>query len=238
MMLLPPNTLSAMSMAQWTPLRALLDIDEMHALCTQLPLFSLYQAGNVLPIGKGIIPLQHFLSAYAEYISALRQGKPPPYKQLRHALCAFWSAEKDSIAVHAVSTDQQVLSPALPLIQLQPHAFCYSPFDQSFRSMVFGPTSMPWGLQWSHPQVYQHPTTQAIYKVAAEPKKPNTLLFRTLQRWMRHHTQPLQVSVEGKRTCLPIRIGPNCLKWIHHYPQLNAWNIQIVTPSLPTPSLP
>lgn len=228
-MLLPPNTLLAMSMAQWTPLRALLDIDEMRALCLQLPSLFLYQAGSVLKLGEGTLSLEDFLAAYAEYVSALHAGKLPPYKQLRHALCAFWSAESDSIAVQAVSPTEQVLSPAIPLIQLQPHAFCYSPFDNSFRSMVFGPTSIPWGLQWSYPQVYQHPTTQAIYKVAAEPKKPNTLLFRTLQRWMRHHTQPLIVSSQERRICLPIRVGPLCLKWIHKHPQLSKWKIHLVT---------
>lgn len=225
---LVPNTLFAMGLAQWTPIRALLDIDEMHALCRHLPLFSLYQAGSVLPIGKGTLNLQQFLSAYAAYITALRAGQLPPYKQLRHALCAFWSAETDSIAVHAVSETEQVLSPALPLIQLQPHAFCYSPYDHSFRCMVFGPTSIPWGLQWSYPQVYQDPKAKSIHKVAAEPNKPNTLLFRTLQRWMRHHTQPLQVSLQGKRTCLPIRIGPACLKWMHTHPQWSTWNVHLL----------
>lgn len=226
-MKLPPNQLISMSMAQWTPLRALLDIDEMHQLCQELPPFSLYQAGQVLPIGEGILTIERFLSAYAEYIAVLKLGKLPPYKQLRHALCAFWSAEEDSIAVQAVSKTEQILSPALPLIQMQPHAFCYSAFDNSFRSMVFGGASMPWGLQWSHPQVYQHPTTQAIYKVAAEPKKPNTILFRTIQRWMRHKTQTLQVIAQGKRVCLPIRVGPKCLTWISQHPQFSKWNIQL-----------
>lgn len=224
-----PNTLSTMGMAQWTPLRALLDIDEMRTLCTHLPPFSLYQAGSVLPLGEGCLSLEQFLSAYSEYVSALQQGKTPPYKQLRHALCAFWSAEENAIAVQAVSENEQVLSPAIPLIQLQPHAFCYSAFDHSFRSMVFGPTSMPWGLQWSHPQVYQDPITQAIYKVADAPNKPNNLLFRTLQRWMRHHTEPLQVLVAGKRTCLPIRVGPGCLKWMQTHPQFDKWKIELIT---------
>lgn len=225
---LAPNTLLEMSMAQWTPVRALLDLDEMHALCLKLPAFSLYQAGSVLPTGHGEFDLKQFLSAYETYLLALRMGKFPAYKQLRHALCAFWSAEEDTIAVKAVSETEQVLSPAQPLIQLQPHAFCYSAFDTSFRSMVFGASSLPWGLQWSYPQIYQDPKTQDIYKVATSPQKPNTLLFRTLQRWMRHNTQPLQVLVGNQRICLPIRVGPKCLKWIHTHPQLHTWNVQIV----------
>lgn len=224
-----PNSLSSMGMAQWTPVRALLDIDEMRALCSHLPPFSLYQAGSVLPLGEGRLSLEEFLLAYAEYISSLKQSKTPPYKQLRRALCAFWSAEENAIAVQAVSEKEQVLSPAIPLIQLQPHAFCYSAFDHSFRSMVFGPTSMPWGLQWSHPQVYQDPLTQAIFKVAKEPNKPNNLLFRTLQRWMRHHTGTLQVLVENKRTCLPIRVGPSCLNWMQKHPQFGQWKVKLIT---------
>lgn len=226
--LLSPNLLSIMGMAQWTPVRALLDIDEMQALCGHLPAFSLYQAGSVLPIGSGMLSVQQFLSAYDAYLSALKKGKLPPYKQLRHALCAFWSAEENAIAVQAVSQNEQVLSPASPIIQLQPHAFCYSAFDNSFRCMVFGPTSIPWGLQWSYPQVYQDPTTQAIHKTATAPNTPNTLFFRTLQRWMRHHTQPLQVLAQGKRTCLAVRIGPACLKWMRTHPQWNTWNIQLL----------
>ena len=115
-----------------------------------------------------------------------------------------------------------------PVVQLRPHRFSYSAVDGKFRSMVMGTQTISWGVQFSYPQFCQLPDA-SVHQV--NDSFPNTAVFKQLQRWVRHNTIPTPLKVDGTRTNVPIRLGKNCIPWIHRHPHLIQQNIIVETSS-------
>jgi hypothetical protein len=120
-----------------------------------------------------------------------------------------------------------LIKPIRPVIQLQGHHFFYSTLDEKFHPMVLGPDSVTWGIQFSYPQIYQHPQSHLYAKVDDSLDFPNTALFRRLTQWMREHTTATPFIVQEKRTNSPIRLGKKCFSWIAKHPQLVAKQILV-----------
>jgi hypothetical protein len=97
----------------------------------------------------------------------------------------------------------------------------YSPLDGVFRPMVLSSSSIFWGLQFSFPQVYQHPKTGEFFEVEEFG------LFELVRKWSREFTVATPMIVEGKRTNIPIRLGKRCFSWINTHPQLQMKGLSI-----------
>lgn len=206
--------------SKWSQVPVLLDIDEMTALFDHLGEFSLYQCASVKPLGQGVIGKDEFLLHYESYINNLKNGRLPIASDFQPWFSPAMSATPEALYTIPVGQGQQLIRIAKPIIQLQAHTFDYSPFDKKFRSMIFGSESIPWGIQFSYPQLFMNPTTKQVEATRNSPELPNSALFHSLQKWMRQRTIPTPFRAEGILYKVPIRLGKQCLTWINRHPQL------------------
>lgn len=216
-----------MQASKWLHSQVLLDVDEMSLLLTEIGTFYIYLTGCLLQQGKGAVTQKDFLDKYASYITALKSGKSVDPQEFRAYFSSIFTTSTDHLYAVIVSDGRSIIRPAKPVIQLQSHHFHYSPFDAKFHSMVFGPESVSWGVQFSYPQLYQNPETKMVEKVVESENFPNTKLFHTLQRWIRKNTVPTSFLIDGKTVNVPIRLGKKCLAWVNVHPHLAKKELKI-----------
>lgn len=221
-------TLPTLQASKWLQQQMLIDSKEMENLFDEMGTFTIFKVGAIVRLDEAQIPVDQFLFEYRKYIEALEQGELPEVLSFRRLFSVVITSSPDALFACSVGADQYVIKVTKPIIQVQAHAMHYSKHDDKFRPMVFGPDCITWGLQFAYPQIYQDPTTMRIEKVSDEDRFPNTLLFRTIQKWQRKHTIPTPFLIGEKKVNVPMRIGENCLPWIDRHPQLVKQNIRVL----------
>jgi len=214
--------------SKWLAIQALLDVDEMQALLSELgPELLIFSGSEITARGQSAEKQSAFLETYAAYIEALKSGSVPEVKAYRSRFSDMWTCDPKCLYVLPLDADRQLIKPRRPVIQLQVHSLAYSSVDHKFRPMVSGTESITWGIQFSFPQIFQDPATRAVFQVNNPEEFPNLAVFRRLQRWLRHHSQPTTFEVAGEKQTVPMRIGKSCLSWIHKHPQLVQKGISV-----------
>jgi hypothetical protein len=217
----------SLQVSKWQKCPLLLDREEMEDLLQTLSPFYFVQTSGILIPHQEIVTPEHFLEVYTDYVEALKNGKLPDEKIIRHFFSLVMTNHLDALYTVALSPTQELVKVQHPVLQLQSHRFDYSFADGKFRSMVLGSQSILWGILFSYPQLYQDAHFQ-VFPIQETPQFPNTTLFKKLQRWMRIHTIATPFEVEGKIVNVPIRLGKKCLEWINHHPQLQAKNLRVI----------
>jgi hypothetical protein len=100
----------------------------------------------------------------------------------------------------------------------------YSEEDQVFRPMSLAQDSLFWGLQFSYPQIFEHPD-KGIVETAS---LPNATLFHKVRKWSRDATVPTPMNHNGTRENIPIRLGKQCFPWINRHPGLIAKRLSVM----------
>lgn len=213
--------------SKWLKSPILIDGQEMAQLFESLGEFYLYQVGAVVKRGEGEISPDFFLQQYAGYVSQLEAGQVPDPKSYRHLFSCVMTRTKEAVYAIILEGDKQLIRVSKPIVQLQAHHIGYSTVDGKFRSMVFGSDSISWGIQFSYPQLFQDGVTKEVGATRLAEGYPNTELYHSLQKWVRHHTIPTPFSVDGELTNVPVRLGKQCLPWINRHPQLISKGISV-----------
>jgi hypothetical protein len=207
--------------------QVLLDDNEMRELVDALGTFSFYNIGEVVNAETAIISSATFLAHYAEYVRALKEGRVPDETKVKRYVSAALSVTPDLFYGMQVGENKFLVKPLKPVVQMQLHQFFISDLDEKFHPMVLGKDSVAWGIQFSYPQVFQDPKTHEYHRIRETEEFPNTALFLKLSRWLRRATIPTPFIYKGKKVNVPIRIGKQCLSWIHLHPQLQARGLSV-----------
>lgn len=213
--------------SKWLTCPVLLDVDEMYALLDSLGDFWIFPISGILPKGQSETSKAQFIEEYRSYIEPLKNGRLPDEKLFRTTFSSAFTASLEALYIVYLSEKEQLIKIGKPVIQLQHHKFTFSHIDGKFRSMVYGANSIFWGLQFSYPQLYQDARILEVKQVIDSAEFPNTALFKTLQRWVRHNTIPTPFLADGKQVNVPIRLGKQCLPWINNHPQLASSGLSV-----------
>lgn len=216
--------------SKWLQIQVLLDVHEMESLFQDLGEFYIYRVGSIAKFGEERVSREQFLSEYREYVDALKRGEMPDVDKFRKVFANVLTVSSEALFSYKISPEEHLVRIAQPIIQMQSHSMHYSKDDRKFRPLVFGYDSLLWGVQFSYPQIYQDPATMQIKKVDQETM--NSALFRRLQQWLRLHTRPTPMVVDGELIKIPIKIGNACLSWINHHPQLKERGMQVAVGDL------
>lgn len=216
-----------MQASKWLDVQALLDVDEFALLLEALNSPLLFLTGSVCKEGEALISKGKFLDVYGKYIQALKEGILPDERECRPLFSAVMTATPDVLYAIPVEGGRQILRVSKPAVQMQFHKLGYSTADGKFRPMAFGSHSIFWGIQFSYPQLFQDMSTHEVFTVNESASFPNTLIFRSLQRWIRHHTIPTPFLVDGRKVNVPMRLGKNCTGWINNHPQLKQMGLAV-----------
>ena len=211
--------------SKWISLQALLEVDEMAQLLTDLGEYYMAMVGQVCGISEGILSKEEFVAIYSTYIDQLKHGHLPDETVFRPAFSSVLTRDLDSLYAIELNESQHLIRVSRPCVQMQFHRMHYSEQDGKFRPMIFGTDSIIWGIQFSYPQIFQDNQTKEVFQ--GLERFPNTGLFRSLQRWLRQHTIPTPFLADGKEVNIPIRIGRGCLPWINQHPQLVQKGLQV-----------
>lgn len=207
--------------SKWLSIQALVSEDEMESLLTGLGEFSIMMTS---PSDSPEIGHDEFLAGYRRYCQTIRNGDLPEPSAFRALFSTFWT--KDETAYVKVPVSGKLLCRAVkPVVQLQYHLMGYSKEEKKFRPMVMGKGSIPWGIQFSYPTLFQDQKAQKVLKVGDD--FPNTALFQEFRRWIRKETIPTPFLVEGKQINIPMRIGNQARNWINHHPQLCEYALKV-----------
>lgn len=223
----PTAKIAPIEASKWLSSQVLIDADEMQELFNALNPFYIYLTSQITKKDGGRVSQAEFLDCYRTYIADLQHGKLPDEALFRHLFSSAFTVAPDALCVVLIGDDQQMIRNVQPVVQLQSHRMDYSSADGKFRSMTFGTDSIMWGIQFSYPQLFRNPATKQVEEVDDTESFPNTRLFRTLQRWVRHNTTPTPFLVEGQRINVPMRLGKQCYKWINNHPQLLRKGLRI-----------
>ncbi len=213
--------------SKWLSLQALLEVNEMDRLLTELGDYTLALAGHVCPISGGILSKEDFLAVYRLYIDQLKQGKMPDEVFFRPTFSSAITRDPNSLYSIRLNEQQHLVRISRPCVQMQFHRMHYSEQDGKFRPMIFGVDSIIWGIQFSYPQIFQDNHTKEIFNVLEGDVFANTQLFRSLQRWLRHNTIPTPFLVGEQAVNVPMRLGKECLPWINQHQQLIHKGIKV-----------
>jgi hypothetical protein len=205
----------------------LLESEEMKDLLDALGEVLFFETGGIFDKEKGILNRAEFIALYAEYIESLKKCVSPEIKKFASSFSSAMSISPDLLYSVSVDEKRHIIKARKPVIQLTLNQIQYSKEDNSFRSMVYGEGAITWGVQFSYPQIYQNPHTQEILDVDESPEFPNTAVFHTLQKWIRHNSMATPFIVEGVRINVPIRLGKKCFSWINNHPDLVKKGIKV-----------
>jgi len=205
-------------------LPVLLDTEEMTTLLDHLSPFTFFDGSRPLLEEEATFSKETFLEGYKTYIDALKAGTLPDETTLRPLFSSMITCDPTLVYSVPLSSGKVLVKPSIPIIQLQRHHFIYT--DQ-FLSGVMGEESITWGIQFSYPQLYLDPDTQALGKV--DKSFANTELFQKLSKWIRANTRATPFLVEGKKQNVPIRLGKECFSWINNHPALAAKHLEVLS---------
>jgi hypothetical protein len=228
-LLIKTESIPPLRASKWLTSHVLLDESEMEKLLNDLGEIWMFPLGGVIPLDRESISHSEFLEVYKGYVSALKQGVLPTEQLFRRCLTSAWTCSPTSLySVPLPDGFNELIKIEKPVIQLQHHTLDYSLSDDKFRSMVFGPQTISWGIQFSYPQLYQDRSMETFHVVESE-EFPDTLLFKTLQRWIRAHTSPTPFLIGEKKVNSSIRLGKACFEWINRHPQLANKGLRVET---------
>jgi len=220
-----PKTEGALNVSKWIKHQVLLSEDEMKMFLSALSPHAFYNVSEVVSAEGSVITDEIFAEQYGKYVAAIKRGEIPDERQFRRYFSSVVSVAPDVLYAMEIKSGLYLIKPIQPVVQLQLHQFLPSEIDGKYYPMVLGNDSVTWGLQFSYPQIFQHPQTKVFARVDAEC--PNTALFTQMAKWFRSHTVPTTFIWKEKTTSVPIRIGKEALSWIHHHPQLQSKGISV-----------
>ena len=201
LVIVPLNQKISYEASKWLKVQALLDKEEFASLIKEANAFLYGMEGEA----------DKAIEQYGSYVEALKKGEIP-----KHApLAWYWTKTLDALYLLDTGHGLQVRVQK-PVVQISHHQMNYTPEDNSFRSNLYGPDTIFWGLQFSFPQLFEDPSTKEALKVQDKQLFPNVELFKFLQKWLRQHTIPTPFETVNA----PQRIGKLALLWAHHHPQL------------------
>lgn len=220
-----PSLGTPLQVSKWLTCPMLIDDLEMEKLFLALGTFDIYLISGILAAGSEHLSHAEFLNCYRHYTTQLKSGSLSQDPRIGPYFSSIFTCTKDALYAVPVIGGRQLIKVDKPVVQLQAHRFSYG-VDKKFRSMVLGPDSISWGIQFSFPQLYQNEKMEVV-TIRESDEFPNFKLFKTLQKWVRDNTAPTPFLVDGEKVNVPIRLGKSCFAWINHHPQLLKHNIQV-----------
>lgn len=227
MQLSHPKVEGHMQASKWLSHRALLDVREMESLFKALSSFKIYNVSQLVDLDNAVISKETFLSKYIDYVTSLKAGLIPDDQVFKPYFSAAISASQDSLYAIEAKGGEYIIKPKEPVIQMSFHHFTFSPDHNAFHSMVHSKSAVTWGIQFAFPQLYSNSLKHDIIEVYKNSEFPNTVLFKTLARWMRSNTIPAPFRVGMIPINATFRLGKRCLDWIHHHAQIETAGLSI-----------
>lgn len=209
----------AASFSKWQHIQVLLEDFELRALFSKLEPFSLFPTGSIHQNPITSITTKTFTENYKTYLQELKAKSILCPQTMRAFFSCAMTQEENAICQAQLEKNAYKVQYLAPFVLIQPFYFVLSSGEKHFQPMILGKKSISWGLRFSYPLLFQSPKSSKIQKVTKDKAFPNSKLFFTLQKWIRHNTLPPCFIHQNKKYTFPLRLGKKCFPWIHTHPQ-------------------
>lgn len=206
--------------ARFAKVAALLTFEHLKDLLDALGPLTIARTGAVLCQSEIFFEKENLLSYYETYIEALEKGADPDPK-LRPFLSMTLAPSKASFTLSPVDDTRCIARISEPSIQMRYHVLAYSPIDHSFHSMALGKGTLPWGIEFSFAGLIQR--GGVVEEVGRHT--PAAAQFRTLQKWLRHNTNPVCFRGAGWERRIAARISADLVAKINAHPALDGLEV-------------
>ena len=206
--------------------QVLLEEEEMRRLFSFS--FSLYNVSEI--VSELEVQKEQFLEVYRAYLADLKRGGRGEDRLFRRFFSLALSTTPESLYAIRLKEEGYLIKLKKPVVQMQLHQFLFSSLDEKIHPMVLSQTSIPWGLQFSYPQIFQYPKPvdgKTFVRTRLKEEFPNTALFHEFVKWFRLHTVPVTFLKEGKKIATSLRLGKECMSWISDYIHLKTAGLAI-----------
>jgi len=208
--------------AKWLKIQALIDEKELSQLMDSLAPFSIYPLSGAFPRDAFPLKKELYVAKYHSLLEIVKRGEIPTDFGALNA--SMWTRSESSVWLQEFPNQRYVARAKEPFLQVQVHHMSYSSIDREFRPMSLSQDRIFWGLQFSFPQIFEHPEKGIIETSDFE----NGILFHSVRKWSRQCTIATPMWVDGRRKNLPIRLGKNCFSWIHCHAGLAEKNLSVL----------
>ena len=218
---------SPLEASKWLAFCLLVDPTEMEALVSTCAPFFLCNVSECVSKEEGLVERADFLRCYQNYVERLRSHEIPKRSDLRPFFSTAWSASKSALIASPVLSNQWIVKPLFPVIQLNAHFFSFSMETGRFHSMVHGGEMVPWGIQFSYPQLYICPVERKPSLSLKNKELVNNRLFAALKKWVRRFTRPARFYCGEKRLTATFRVSQSAARWMASYPLLKQMGLEL-----------
>lgn len=205
------NTFKNPLFSKWQKMQVLLDPIELENLLHHLSPLFLLNISEVVPYEKISLSIETLVNTYQKYIDIVR-GKIP--KQKINLTCAV-SQRTDPFRVLAVTANQYICRSLQPEVHLQTYEFLLDARGKIL-PQVFSQDAISWGLQFAYPAIFQDPYSMEVFQ-ATRASFLGWKMFSAIRHWIRIHSAPLPIEIQGKIVYLPVRIGKKAATWIQEH---------------------
>lgn len=220
-----------LQVSQFLHIQVLLSSKELTSLIEQLQeeleALLLVATGKIAPPQDLIVPPALFCQRYSDYVEELAQGRNPDPTRAQCDFSVSLSCDQSDFFAIEVASGGQLVKPKMPVVQVQAHFMGFSLVDARLRPMVRSSDSIPWGLQFSYPLIFQDPKTSDVHQALREERFQSRLIFQKIQRWMRLHTRSTPFIYKEKRMNVPMRIGHDCFEWVNNHAMLQYHGLMV-----------
>lgn len=161
------------------------------------------------PLNEPILPIYPLLEHYTSYVEALKEGRlQEPASSFRCLL-----VQDENCIEYAQVRERFLLYTKIPPILVKHYTFIVTESGE-IKENLFGQERIFFGLQISHPQLYQN-KENTILKTHLDP---NWHLFKKISSFLRKYTFHPKKEV-------PFRVDQATLKWLPYHPQ---WQLEVL----------
>ncbi len=213
--------------SKWLTFRVLAETNDIAELMATCPTLLLCNVSERVEKGRALITTEGFLRCYQNYIETLQNKKNPVRGELRPFFSAAWTLDPGALGAMPAGQERWIIKPLLPVVQLSSHFFHFSQESQQFHSMVYSQDAIPWGLQFSYPQLYTQPGLEEAHASLKQPDLPNHALFLTLKEWVKAKTRPVRWVFQGKKITATFRMTRSVGTWMGDHPLLRQVGLRL-----------
>ena len=203
--------------SKWVKHAVLLDKEEIEAFWQLLASCIIISPVQRVFKEKWDVSKEHFFAQYERYLAwlELEEDFPPP--ALRKEFTLMISSFIEAFYAVSIPSDQFLIKARAPVIQIQMYHCFISKFDRKIYPMAMNADSFTYGIQISYPQIYEEAHTGKFKKMLLEKDFPNTILYKQIIQWLRHHTRLATFTLGDKEEIAPFRVGKKEKDWMNSH---------------------
>lgn len=183
----------------------LLSTEDLRNLFLELVPFNFYNVSSVQTLSDPPLNVAGVLEFYEAYLEKLLSNASIDSKEVQKMFSLALAENDQAFTRVDLPGSRFLLKPSRSVIQWQPLGLFISSMDHEIHTKTFAKEVQSFGIKWSFAQVYEDIASHKITQVGPQDLEWEKLMI--FRRFVRHHTEPLQVLRGNETHTYPFRFS-------------------------------